>query len=635
MIKSLRATNLKGRNFDLSFGKLNFITGENFVGKTAILDAIRLAMLGGVPELGATARAQFQLAGGSETVMSATVTMDDSDTPYSRSLSLVKGVVKTDGTDKIELPLLSPEAFFTMTEKEQREYVSSRFNGGLDLTTDGIMAGIERLSFGEDHSEAIEAAKAEILPVVRQFVSAKDKEQGISNAIAALKTMFTTESSKAKDTAGAVRVLSELKAKESVFTGLPEITAAIAAVRQELAEANEAKGKLIGQRDAFNKAKVANSTLEARLNTPAPAPFNEPEPPSPTHNLIELRKQVTTLQGLMAEEKRNSGQHAIRLSNLKVQLAEVEEQITKLDSLECCPFCKSDQEGWNKPLRSFYVEKRATITDDARQAKADLDDAVSREHVHGEKMKSVSTLLGQQEVIAEAHQAWMRRAATAKAVIEEDQKQREALKEQLNAASPQPPSESDIILASRKVEELQVKARGLEESRSIVEGIQNDIKRAAQSAQANTIHEAKKDVIKLVGRLLVELQEKAVSGVFVEMLAIANRIAGTILNAPIAFHEGEIGRWKDGRFISHKTFSGTEKTVCYSAIAAALSSKAKHRIMLVDEVSRLSPSMLVKFADVLAERVEDNTLDQVIMVAPSDSSAGVEFRGDWNIIRIQ
>lgn len=65
--------NLKGRTEDVDLGSATLIHGPNFSGKTTIVDAVKLALLGHMPGLDKTAQGVMQLASGDSLSVSATV----------------------------------------------------------------------------------------------------------------------------------------------------------------------------------------------------------------------------------------------------------------------------------------------------------------------------------------------------------------------------------------------------------------------------------------------------------------------------------------------------------------------------------------------------------------------------------
>jgi hypothetical protein len=72
-ITNIEATGIKARTFKAALHPVTIIAGPNDSGKTAIADAVRLALLGYIPELGKTNAATFTLASGSEMTIAAQI----------------------------------------------------------------------------------------------------------------------------------------------------------------------------------------------------------------------------------------------------------------------------------------------------------------------------------------------------------------------------------------------------------------------------------------------------------------------------------------------------------------------------------------------------------------------------------
>src|ERR1051325_3163219 len=64
LLTYISATGLKGRTFEYQLGKVDLFVGPSFSGKTAVLDAIKIGLLGYHPKLGRRSAATFSLASG-------------------------------------------------------------------------------------------------------------------------------------------------------------------------------------------------------------------------------------------------------------------------------------------------------------------------------------------------------------------------------------------------------------------------------------------------------------------------------------------------------------------------------------------------------------------------------------------
>ena len=636
MIKQLTALNVKGRDFLFQFSKLNIISGPNFRGKTAILDAIKLAILSFVPELGKTGKANFQLAGGESNVISSDLEMSDGS-HLTRKLEMVKGSVKSTGTDPIEMPLLTPEEYFRMSDKERREYVAERFGGGMGITIEEIISGLERHSFEAEHSEQIEEAKPTVIGWIKEVIGTNGSlSNHIGFAIDNLKQRFALINSKAKDTAGAVRTLSELKAKEQNFDRVDDLKTQIASLETVRDSLNKQFGELVGKKKgaqaSIERAEKLKKALAGEILDFDAEIAKVTQKITDEQDTATIKEEGLSVAGKATELELRKSERNNALSNIRLDRTAAEKGLSELEHLKSCPFCKSKGKGWDQTLREHYegiigkcVEVEADILPQCKEIEAELERMEAR-------------LIKLRASLTSANAANAARAAAHSEIEALKRNQRTILEsrkvwqEELDDIGEQSiPEQQTIDAAEQKCNETQGILNALNERLSSAIGIQNDIKRAAEAAEANKQHTAMMTVIKAFGKKLTEIQAEAVGDVFTDMLVIANKFSDGILLSPIAYHEGEIGRWDNGRFISHLTFSGTEKTITYSAIAAALSSKAPFKIMLIDELSRLTPTMAGKLSLRLGELVNDGTLDQVILVSPSETEKTIK---GWNVIQV-
>ena len=111
-----------------------------------------------------------------------------------------------------------------------------------------------------------------------------------------------------------------------------------------------------------------------------------------------------------------------------------------------------------------------------------------------------------------------------------------------------------------------------------------------------------------------ELQAEAVAAAFGPMLALANRIAGPVLNGVLEYRNGEIGRMKGRNWISHATFSGSEQAVTFAALTVALAALTKSplRIAIVDEMDRLTSANKVALIECVKLAIAQGIIDQCI-----------------------
>lgn len=192
----------------------------------------------------------------------------------------------------------------------------------------------------------------------------------------------------------------------------------------------------------------------------------------------------------------------------------------------------------------------------------------------------------------------------------QDAARRAEWKESIKTPQSPQPSSRDI---DADLEDAEARMFELRDRHKTALRLQQDLKRAAEANLEHELAAAHVLVLKRLGKELVEIQAEMIEAVFGKLLAIANQITHEILPSPLAFLDGEVGRYQEGRFVRHRVFSGTEKALTYIAIAAALSSQAKFKLLILDEIGRLDEGNRVRVLYNLAQAREKGIVDQVIV----------------------
>jgi hypothetical protein len=113
---------------------------------------------------------------------------------------------------------------------------------------------------------------------------------------------------------------------------------------------------------------------------------------------------------------------------------------------------------------------------------------------------------------------------------------------------------------------------------------------------------------KLIKEASAELVEKSIG----PLLALANKLMDGLF-PKVDLVDGEFGIHQGGSFVS-KTLSGAEQLCVFASLQVALCSDTTHgcRILMVDELSRLSPNRKIAFLRRMNELVKDGVIDQFL-----------------------
>lgn len=130
---------------------------------------------------------------------------------------------------------------------------------------------------------------------------------------------------------------------------------------------------------------------------------------------------------------------------------------------------------------------------------------------------------------------------------------------------------------------------------------------------------AYKQCLSLLQGWCARLIDQGIEGV----LDIANKLARGLIASELDWNGnlGEFGRRdEDGGWISLDTFSGFEEQVAFSALSVAVASSAKVKVVIMDELGRMTRGNKVKVIGRMYELVAQGVIDQFIGldVDPSD-----------------
>lgn len=649
ILRKISATNLKGGDFSHVLADQQAIIGPNFASKTAIVEAIRLCLIGYIPEIGKRPSSTWELSSGPS--MEVLAEFDDG-TEIQRRFWLEGATVKTslkcrEPVGVFEsLPLLNAEAYFQMTDTERTAYVFERIKLPDTYTAEAIMSEVHRLSLEEEHSEQVEKAKGDVASdVQKHFPPGQGAIQvGLGNAIEELRERFSYWNRRAKETIGAVKTLTELKLREKECSTdtLKDLDLQIAHQQNHLDTLNREKGALTAKRDEAERIKGRMRQLKDRLDadrTDYPAIIAKIDKQIKAEEAKRLDLVAEVLLGGETLRRELAGvraTHRTKADAFAARAKQINDLLQALDDLEDatdCPYCHSKTKGWKDKLEAELRGKVDPLEEEQRTARVELETldttiVVAEQAIERYDMSVRADSAAQGEI---------RRLSGARdshsAAAKKDESHRAELSEELSSLG-MIPDEKNLAVEIDKVEAKRVAAAtglsGLNGRRMAAVQLGQDLKRAAQAELEHQDAAAHVLVIKAVANLLKDKREAMIAEAFNGLLTIANKLTDDILKSPLVLHEGTIGMWGVAKFIPHRVFSGTEKALAYIAIAVALSSTAPLRLVILDEFGRLDEHnqylVLLRLSILVAEEV----IDQFIVVGTSlpaimeDSSVHLE-----------
>jgi DNA repair exonuclease SbcCD ATPase subunit len=313
---------------------------------------------------------------------------------------------------------------------------------------------------------------------------------------------------------------------------------------------------------------------------------------------------------------------------LAKELALLTKESEKLLKYDDCPTCGTPGSTWKKKLSTKYAtqikntaEAIAKVDEKTQTVEAELETLISKgEQVRQIRRKNanfqtnIDTWTGRREGIQSRKDAWDKELERVKKQFDGLPKVEPVNEEELNKL------DANRKAARQTLDELV-------DRKAVYERYLQDVKRAAQAAIEHNQAKARLAVAKKILAVLQDVKTVIVDGAFMELLRVANSIVGPVLPTPLAFFEGEVGRWSDHlgaspvKFIGHGTFSGTEQALTFVAIAAALAQQSPLRILIFDEMGRLDEERQNQVVILLEKALQKGFIDQFIVVgAISDIS---------------
>lgn len=619
---SISAQNFGGiPAFEFALSGVNAIVGRNFGGKTRIANAIKVLLLGYLPDLGKKNSATFGLASGRSMTVSGTF---DNGMRITRTFRVSGDSVKQEADVPAEIEALGTLAFtlnaddyFALSERERVAYVFANLplagapdprRTVIDAIADRSVERVARVVeavFGKPGTNAR-------LPVQSQ----------IEIALAAATENAKSAREYAVRMEKGAQAVETLRLQDAPQVDLAALRSEKDAAAAEVEAMSLRRGELVAQR----RAEEANDSRRRRLRGDAvgqtAAAFgSEVQRLRDALAAIDARKPE---DGATAEDVRSAAAEVRDQENaaercdwesatLRASLAESEKALAAAEHAETCPYCATPGTAWKDrkvgELRSAVAGMRAKL-DQLGAHKLGLIGSI--EQARGRRDA------WEKEVAARAQDERSRAAAVGALSVAETRGRRLA---QIEAELAEIPAPADH---GREVEEVDGR---LSRTRARIAEIDdllrsqdrraNDLRRIAEAEKQRD--DAREDLALGVAVLeaLRGLQANLVEAAFGPLLDRANRIFGHLLPTPLAYHEGELGSWRDGIWVSHRIFSGTEKALAYASLQAALAAGSPIKVMILDELGRLDEANARRMMDAAHEAVNRGDIDTFVGIDAS------------------
>ena len=638
---------LKGTAKKFELAPVTLIHGPNRSNKTSIVDAIQIAILGYHPGQPKNNAGVMNLASGP--VMEVGVKFESGES-VARTYKLTgTGATSTVNPKGYELDprlalCMDPSLYFGKTDTERVQRVIELSEGlGSAERVPGIIARLKMLK-ATAHSAEAEQALQELISAMPQFSRnltvqvwlsnllewAKDQQKIVNATVKAFEqTNRTLTEANSIDTLNNIADVQAHKAK------LKELNDEIQRLNQEWGRARaeaaqtEKDQRRIQQLDAeiatLSQTTTKGEQLDAwseeitrltqvRDNTRASAVETEKRLKPLLDELDTLAKNRRPLSDELAK-LRGNGQALVR------QIGEAQKKISEIESLACCPYCKASQHGWKAELERAYNAERSGYSNSLGEVNAKIAEIQKKIDEIDAKTAEIdaaeNTLDTQRqeldrkvdEYTQEIHSLERQVAASTKNVqrllyLQEERKKYPDVIEIPSVVEPQ-----DLPEVRREAFEVEAQIQ-------IFHNQEAERARIAQVQSEGVKARAKLELTKGLLDAVKDEQAKLVNEAFEPVLGIANAFLSGIIETPLRYHEGMVGRLNpaNGKFIPVSTFSGSEQRATFAAVSAALAVGSPHRIAIIDEIGTFDDVTRTCLVRNAVDLVKAGAVDQVLFV---------------------
>lgn len=623
-LSHITGRSFKGGDFDLALDRANVLTGENAGGKTRVLDAIQLLLLGNIPAFGEKPRDAFlALASGPVLTVEGTLTSTTHPIQTSavrRKLYLVGDSVKTEFEapsflDDAKTPLavmLDAQVYFALGSTDRVRYVYDNCPKPEGFDVNSVAARVR--------------AVAPDYPAFEDILLKVDGRG--RNFVDEIGQLVNDDWQKNKNYAGmmedTIRGLHGLRAgEEAPETQVAQAQGRRGELERRLAELNEKKGLKIGAYTAVRSARVRRAEIDREVQHAA----------KDRDELVRLKEKLALVDsGLTAaritteEEVQQAGVAASRAHDRRLQLMRdqqaefhkirpLEDELAALDGQEVCPYCGAAGVEWKKIRAAELAQKIDAIK---RVVDGYVPKRLEADKVKEETAATYTRLTEEQRkrrdleytrggVVNELGQIETRIARVEAREVERK-----------NLAPDDPALEAAVDAIQGQINEAAAEARQLEQQIALAQGRGHELVRLADAEKKRDAAKADQEKGAKAGKELKAIKAEMVDAAFGPVLKRANQFFPGILKTPLEYNatKGEIGTRRAGLWVGHRTFSGTEKLLAYAAIQAALAQTAPVRIMILDELGKLTAQSAKWTAAAINIAMVRGHIDQFIGVDP-------------------
>jgi len=654
MITKIDLEHVKGLSRSFQLEPITRIVGPNFSGKTAIADAIAIALLGYSPRLGKPVRDTMGIA--SDKKMRITAEFSN-ETQITRSFETVGQSVKSTSEPDLQMSepmLLDIREWFAMTKAARADYINRNAAAGFSFKSvtdafDGIRE--QQLQTIYDDPKLVDAAKTLVDTSAQRIQalieSAEQEGAEPTDVIDACLEEWKTKADHAQATVDRCKGLIQGQAANSAEGSqgadrsqqIAEVNKQLTALEVELGtiEAEEAQRVEAAKELQTVEAelaklphdRLASSTVDLQALNRIVQTYKDEE----NQRFMHLQPDPCRLPREVQAAKLDAERKLAAIDQrIKSETAAVDKAMADLDTFEhglvksakACEHCGAAPEHWTKVdhQKIRLAELRAAV----RTAKETLEAS------QAEKGKLKSTLDSAQAELDKA-QASVDAALLKKSAFEEachkmeslmalrkdhDEKviRRAGLVGKIDRIG-KPGNLEGTIKAKidrRVALTAELKKLDQENRRFLME--RGKLEQSAAARQQVAIAELEVALLKLfIKTMKAFLESQAQSRIREFCDRISQFTKGILPGERIEAKQGEIGYYspKTGKWVSHECMSGAEKALVYIGLGiAAAGNQSQQRVIVLDEMGILDQAVEAKVWLRMADLQSEKVIDQFI-----------------------
>lgn len=630
-IKKVSGCNVKGRTFIYELRPVNVLIGDNAKGKTAVMRCIDIGL---VPKIApASYPAIAPLFEGFPKMESKLDTdVGEFYRMFTRSGEKIS-LATEDRPEGVVIPpvALDADVYFGLSIEKRSAFVASMVKLPDTFSEQAVIAELKnRLKLPDDrNTEVTQSIVNDIMGTVEDSADViRHAGVSVQEWLSTQIVSATSRQKSARDTkqrmekSGQASVQIQLmQPGDSEPGAIAGLEHDIVRVGNELKQASESLGRVRAEKDADVGERSRRAEQRLRLTTEYNAMTDQSESIlSPKKQIQDIETETGTytsgtpnINEAISKKKIERAQFVATnqsLANEEIRLRSIIAGVDTRLCVNCQKILKGDSETQLEDTLKAMAANRGGI-EEVDASLGLLESEATKSRGEDIRIQNLQKQLPQlRQTLRTAENAQQKRTQLHDQVQELSKQP-----DRITQAAPVRDYDKDIETLEVRIQEWNNQSAQYQErlKKATAAAQQNARKAQEDSERAKAVDDYDLQTIAL--DVLKEFLSKMVTAAFTVLLADANLIADAVLASPLAYKDGDLGRFdNEKRWISHRCFSGTEQAATYAAMSFALAATSPCRIVRVDELGRLDPKNKKRFIERMVQLVCDGKVDQFIGV---------------------